>query len=36
MRLLLDTHTFLWLVEGSPSLSGTAAWHWLIRRMTCT
>ena len=24
MRLLLDTHTFLWLVEGSPSLSATA------------
>lgn len=21
MRLLLDTHTFLWLVEGSPNLS---------------
>ncbi len=21
MKLLLDTHTFLWLVEGSPSLS---------------
>jgi PIN domain nuclease of toxin-antitoxin system len=24
MRLLLDTHTFLWLVEGSPQLSLTA------------
>jgi PIN domain nuclease of toxin-antitoxin system len=24
MRLLLDTHTFLWLVEGSPHLSATA------------
>jgi PIN domain nuclease of toxin-antitoxin system len=24
MKLLLDTHTFLWLVEGSPSLSGPA------------
>ncbi len=24
MRLLLDTHTFLWLVEGSPSLSAAA------------
>ncbi len=24
MRLLLDTHTFLWLVDGSPSLSATA------------
>lgn len=24
MKLLLDTHTFLWLVEGSPSLSATA------------
>jgi PIN domain nuclease of toxin-antitoxin system len=21
MKLLLDTHTFLWLVEGSPNLS---------------
>ena len=21
MKLLLDTHTFLWLVDGSPSLS---------------
>ncbi len=25
MKLLLDTHTFLWLVEGSPKLSTTAA-----------
>ncbi len=24
MKLLLDTHTFLWLVEGSPKLSVTA------------
>ena len=24
MKLLLDTHTFLWLVEGSPSLSRAA------------
>lgn len=24
MRLLLDTHAFLWFVEGSPSLSDTA------------
>ena len=24
MRLLLDTHTFLWLVEGSPKLSAAA------------
>ena len=24
MRLLLDTHAFLWLVEGSPSLSAAA------------
>ena len=24
MRLLLDTHAFLWLVEGSPNLSGAA------------
>jgi PIN domain nuclease of toxin-antitoxin system len=24
MRLLLDTHTFLWLVEGSPNLSEAA------------
>jgi PIN domain nuclease of toxin-antitoxin system len=24
MKLLLDTHTFLWLVEGSPSLSAAA------------
>ena len=24
MKLLLDTHTFLWLVEGSPKLSATA------------
>ncbi len=24
MKLLLDTHTFLWLVEGSTNLSGTA------------
>jgi PIN domain nuclease of toxin-antitoxin system len=24
MRLLLDTHTLLWLVDGSPSLSATA------------
>jgi PIN domain nuclease of toxin-antitoxin system len=24
MKLLLDTHTFLWLVEGSPNLSGKA------------
>jgi PIN domain nuclease of toxin-antitoxin system len=24
MRLLLDTHTFLWLVEGNPSLSKPA------------
>jgi PIN domain nuclease of toxin-antitoxin system len=25
MKLLLDTHTFLWLVEESPKLSATAA-----------
>jgi PIN domain nuclease of toxin-antitoxin system len=24
MKLLLDTHAFLWLVEGSPNLSTTA------------
>ena len=24
MKLLLDTHTFLWLIEGSPNLSPTA------------
>jgi PIN domain nuclease of toxin-antitoxin system len=24
MKLLLDTHTFLWLIEGSPSLSTAA------------
>jgi PIN domain nuclease of toxin-antitoxin system len=24
MRLLLDTHTFLWLVEGSANLSAAA------------
>lgn len=24
MKLLLDTHTFLWLVDGSPHLSRTA------------
>lgn len=24
MKLLLDTHTFLWLVAGSPSLTATA------------
>ena len=24
MKLLVDTHTFLWLVEGSPKLSSTA------------
>ena len=24
MKLLLDTHTFLWLVEGSPNLSPAA------------
>src|SRR5712691_8065440 len=24
MKLLLDTHTFLWLVEGSPKLSPAA------------
>ena len=24
MRLLLDTHTFLWLVDGSPNLSAAA------------
>jgi PIN domain nuclease of toxin-antitoxin system len=24
MKLLLDTHTFLWLVEGNPNLSVTA------------
>ena len=24
MKLLLDTHTLLWLVEGSPRLSATA------------
>ena len=24
MRLLLDTHTFLWLVEGNPNLSAAA------------
>ena len=25
MNLLLDTHTLLWLMEGSPNLSDTAA-----------
>lgn len=25
MKLLLDTHTFLWLVDGSPNLSAAAA-----------
>jgi PIN domain nuclease of toxin-antitoxin system len=25
MKLLLDTHTFLWLVEGSPNLSAGAS-----------
>lgn len=25
MKLLLDTHTFLWLVEGSPKLGAAAA-----------
>lgn len=25
MRLLLDTHVFLWLVEGNPNLSSAAA-----------
>jgi PIN domain nuclease of toxin-antitoxin system len=24
VRLLLDTHTFLWLVDGNPNLSTTA------------
>jgi PIN domain nuclease of toxin-antitoxin system len=24
MRLLLDTHAFLWFIEGSPNLSGVA------------
>lgn len=24
MRLLLDTHTLLWLVDGHPNLSGSA------------
>ena len=24
MNLLLDTHTFLWLVEGNPNLSAAA------------
>jgi PIN domain nuclease of toxin-antitoxin system len=24
MKLLLDTHTFLWLVEGSPKLTAAA------------
>ena len=24
MKLLLDTHAFLWLVDGSPNLSTTA------------
>jgi PIN domain nuclease of toxin-antitoxin system len=24
MKLLLDTHTFLWLVDGNPNLSSTA------------
>ena len=24
MKLLLDTHTFLWLVDGSPNLSVAA------------
>ena len=24
MNLLLDSHTLLWLMEGSPSLSATA------------
>jgi PIN domain nuclease of toxin-antitoxin system len=24
MRVLLDTHTFLWYIEGSPQLPGTA------------
>ena len=25
MKLLLDTHTFLWLVDGSPKLSTAAS-----------
>lgn len=25
MNLLLDTHALLWLMEGNPNLSGTAA-----------
>ena len=25
MKLLLDTHTFLWLVDGNPNLTATAA-----------
>lgn len=25
MKLLLDTHTFLWLIDGNPRLSSTAA-----------
>ena len=24
MRVILDTHTFLWFIEGNPKLSGTA------------
>jgi PIN domain nuclease of toxin-antitoxin system len=27
MRLLLDTHTFLWFVENSPNLSNNALTH---------
>ena len=27
MRLLLDTHAFLWFVEGSSRLSNTARAH---------
>jgi PIN domain nuclease of toxin-antitoxin system len=27
MRLLLDTHTFLWFVENNPMLSSTALAH---------
>jgi PIN domain nuclease of toxin-antitoxin system len=24
MKLLLDTHSFLWFISGNPNLSGTA------------
>ena len=38
MRLLLDTHTFLWLVEGSPNLSAAAriAIGWKTTNLTAS